>query len=80
MNLVRLEKAQQLGLHLEAGVADLIEEQRATGRGAHHTLIVVDGAGERSAAVAEQLRIEHILGVDVQLKGRKVDWARVERA
>ena len=32
MDLARLEEAQQLGLHVEADVADLVEEQRAAAR------------------------------------------------
>ena len=61
MDLAGLEKAQQLGLDVEAGVADLVEEQRAAGGGADDALEVLDGAGEGAAAVAEQLRVEHVL-------------------
>ena len=58
-------------MDLEAGVADLVEEQRAAGRGAHDALIVVDGAGERAATMAEQLRIEHVLGRRRAVEGQK---------
>ncbi len=62
VDLVRFEEAKQLGLDLETGIADLVEEQRAAGGGAHDALEVVDGAGERAAPVAEQLRVKHVLG------------------
>ena len=61
VNLVRFQEAQQLGLDVEAGIADLVEEQRAAGGRAYDAREVVDGAGERAAPVAEQLRIEHVL-------------------
>jgi hypothetical protein len=56
-----LEKAEQLGLHVEAHVADFVEEQGAARGRANDALEVVGRAGERSAAMAEQLRIEHVL-------------------
>ena len=61
MHFARLEKAQQLGLDLEAGVADLVEEEGAAGGGADDALEVLGGAGEGAAAMAEELRVEHVL-------------------
>ena len=56
-DLALLEEAQQLWLNVQGQVADLIEEQRAPGRRADQARLVRDGAGERSAAVTEQLTI-----------------------
>ena len=55
-----LEEAEELGLQVEAELADLVEEQRAAARGADHAGVVAVGAGERAAAVAEQLAFEHL--------------------
>ena len=60
VHLAGLEEAQQLGLDVEAGVADFVEEERAAGGGADDALEVLDGAGEGAAAVAEQLRVQHV--------------------
>ena len=49
-----LQRPQQLGLHGEVHVADLVQEQRAALRLAERAGAVGDGAGERPADVAEQ--------------------------
>ena len=59
-DFARLEEAQQLGLEVEAELADLVEEQRALARGADDAGVVAVGAGEGAAAVAEQLAFEHL--------------------
>ena len=59
-NFARLEKPQQLRLQLEAELADLVEEQRAVPGGTNHARVVAIGAGERAAAMAEQLALEHL--------------------
>ena len=51
------EEPQQLGLHVERQVADFVEEQRAAGRRAHQAGLIGHRAGERAAAVAEQLTV-----------------------
>ncbi len=43
-------------------LTDFVEEQRAAGRRADDSGEVVDGAGEGAAAVAKELRVEHVLG------------------
>ena len=55
-----LEEAQQLGLDVEVDVGDLVEEERAAGRGADDAGERRVGAGERALAVAEQLAFEHV--------------------
>src|SRR6185437_8359598 len=57
-----LERAEQLGLHLERQLADLVDEDGALvglleGPGA-----VAHGAGERAADVAEQLALDQRRG------------------
>ena len=56
-DLALLEEAQQLGLHVERQVADFVEEQRAAGGGADQAGLIGHRAGERSAAMAEQLAV-----------------------
>ncbi len=60
MDLVVVEEAQELGLEVEADVADLVEEQRAARGGADHAGEGGVRAGEGAAAVAEQLAFEHV--------------------
>ena len=60
MHFARLEEAQQLGLHVEPDLADLVEEQRAAGGTADDAREGLLRAGERAAAVAEQLAVEHV--------------------
>ena len=48
-----LEKSQQLRLHVERQVADLVEEQRAAGGAANQAGLVGNSAGEAAAPVAE---------------------------
>ena len=58
LHLAVLERAQQLGLHRQRQLADLVEEQRAAVRRLEHAGLRFDGAGERAAHVAEQLALE----------------------
>jgi len=60
VNLPRFEKAEELGLHVEADLADFVEEERAASGRADHALKGFLRAGERAAAVAKELRIEHV--------------------
>src|SRR5215510_252966 len=56
------QRAQQLGLEIARQLADLVEEDRATGGGAERTLAAPHGAGERAALVTEQLALEQLAG------------------
>ena len=60
--LALLEHAQELGLERERHVADLVEEEGATGRGLELADAALDGAGERAALVAEELALEQLVG------------------
>ncbi len=57
-----LQHAQQLHLRRRRGLADFVEEERALGRRAEETDLVLDGAGERSLHVTEQFALEQALG------------------
>ncbi len=52
------EKAEELGLQVEAEVADLVEEQGAVAGGADDAEVVAIGAGEGAAAVAKELAFD----------------------
>src|SRR5262245_43964853 len=53
-----LQHAQQLGLHLQADVADLVEEERPPVGGLEPADLVADGAGEGALDVPEQLALQ----------------------
>ena len=53
-------KRSSLGCRSRLELADLVEEQRAVLGGADEAGVVAVGAGERAAAVAEQLAFEHL--------------------
>ena len=57
---MRFEEAEQLGLEVEADVADLVEEEGAARGGADDAGERDLRAGERALAVAEQLALEHV--------------------
>ena len=57
-----LQGAQDLGLHGERHVADLVQEQRAARRVAEGAGALGRGAGEGAAGVAEQLALEQVGG------------------
>ena len=56
-DLPLLEEAQELRLDVERQVADLVEEDRAAGRGADDARLIGDRAGEAAAPVPEQLAV-----------------------
>ena len=58
-----LDDAQQLDLHVQRQVGDLVQEQRAALGGLDQALLVGDRAGEAALLVAEQLAL-HQLGRD----------------
>ena len=60
LDLARLEESQQLRLDVEAQLADLVEEEGASGGGADDAGEVGGGAGEGPAAVAEELAVDHL--------------------
>ena len=60
MDLLLLDEAEQLGLDVEADVADLVEKERAAVGGADDAGERGVGAGEGALAVAEQLALEHV--------------------
>ena len=57
-----LDRAQQLHLHRERQVADLVEEERPAVRRMKEPFPVGLGAGKRSLAVAEELALHEVLG------------------
>ena len=61
-DLPLLEDAEQLDLERERQLADLVEEERAAGRGLEATDVALGRTGERAALVAEQLGLEERLG------------------
>ena len=71
MHLAGLEEAEQFGLDVRGHLTDLVEEQRAAARCANDPGKMVDGAGERTAAVPEQLRVEHVLGHARAVEGKE---------
>ena len=60
--LALLHDAQQLGLGLEGDVADLVEEERALVGQLEEALLGVDGAGEGALHVAEEVRLQEVVG------------------
>src|SRR5690606_29548211 len=59
--LAALEHAEELGLHRQGHVADLVEEERAAVGVLEAALPLAVGAGERAADVAEELVLEDVL-------------------
>ena len=64
-----LQHAQQLHLHGQAHVADLVEEQRAALGDLEAALARGDGAGERALLVTEQLALEQLGGNGAAVDG-----------
>ena len=79
-----LQDAQQLHLHRQAHVADLVEEQRAALGDLEPALAGGDGAGERALLVAEQFALEQLSGDGAAVDGDEGTLAartgRVDRA
>ena len=61
-DLAVLQHAQQLGLRARRQLADLVEEQRAAVRLLEEPGALAHRAGERAARVAEELRLEQVVG------------------
>ena len=62
LNLATLEEAKEQGLHTQAHLADLVEEDRPLVRLLELADLVAVGAGEASLYVPEELRLEKCLG------------------
>jgi len=59
-NFPVIEETEQFGLEIEAHLAHLVEEERAAIGASDESELVTIGAGERAAAVAEQLAFEQL--------------------
>ena len=68
-DLARLEEAEQLRLQVEAQLADFVEEEGAVAGAADEAGVVAVGAGERAAAVAEELAFEQVAGHGGAIEG-----------
>ena len=66
-----LQHAQQLHLHGVRDVVDVVEEDRAALGELEPARPILDGAGERPALVAEQLRLDERLGEDRAAHGHE---------
>ena len=76
-DLAVLEHAQQLGLGARRQLADLVEEQRAAVRLLEQPGALGDRAGERAAGVAEQLRLDQLVGERRAVEGAEpARWRR----
>ena len=62
LDLALLQHAQQLGLQAERHLGDLVQQQRAAVRLLELAGVGAGGAGEGALLVAEQRRLEHVLG------------------
>src|SRR5688572_5653048 len=83
-NLSLFEEAQQLRLHVERHVTDLVEEQRAADRRSDEAWLIGHGAGEAAAPVPEQLAAgevaRHRRAVEREERGGASRRSRVDRA
>ena len=62
LNLLVLDQAQQLGLDVRVELPDLVQQHGASAGAADDPGCVVAGAGECSAPVAEELRVDYLPG------------------
>ena len=69
VDLAVLHGAQQLDLHVERQVADLVEEKRAAMGLDEFAGVFFRGAGERAFLVAEQDRFDQIVGDGAAIDG-----------
>ena len=79
--LVLLEDAQDLGLRARAHVADLVQEQRAALGELELADLLLDGAREGAALVAEERALGQIArdGGHDQLRRAKARWVALRR-
>ena len=71
-----LDGAQQLDLHVQRQVGDLVEERGAAVGRREETGLVADGAGEAAAPVTEQLALDQLVGMAPQFTGTNGRSAR----
>ena len=80
LNLVRLDRAQQLGLELERQLADLVQEQRAAVGRAEIALRFVARVGKGATHVTEQLRLgQRFDQVGAVQRHERTVWNRPQR-
>src|SRR3569832_15859 len=79
-HLAFLEDAQQFGLQARADVADLVQELGAAVSLLEQALAVAGGAGERALDMAEQLRVQQVLGQGAAVDGHEGAIAAVADA
>ncbi len=84
LELLLLQRAQQLHLHRRRHVADLVEEQRPAVGELEPPELLLDRTGERALLVAEQLALEQRLGqrgaVDLDERAVRAPAQAVDRA
>ena len=84
LHRLRLEHAQQLRLHGQRQLAELVEKQRAAGRLDERARAIAIGARERTAHVTEHVRVDQVLGdraaVDHHERPRRACGRVVDRA
>ena len=61
-HLLFLDRAQELHLHLQRQIGDLVEEQRAAVGRLEEAVAIGLGAGERALPVAEELALHQVFG------------------
>ena len=70
-DLALLQHAQQLDLKGRRGLADLVQEQGAAIGPLEQADVVIDGAGEGPALVAEELALQQLSGMAAQFSTTK---------
>jgi hypothetical protein len=70
-NSLLLERAQQLHLHLDRDLADLVEEERALVGELEAPGLAADRAGEGALLVAEELALDEVRGMAAQFTRMK---------
>src|SRR6185503_604540 len=77
-NCLFLDDSQELDLHVQRQIGDLVEEQRAAFGGLDQPRLVADGAGKAALLVTEELAF-HELGRDCAAVDR-YEWSLAPRA
>ncbi len=74
-----LDRAQQLDLHRQRQVGDLVEEQRAAVGGLEEAVALLVGTGEGPLAVTEELGLHQVLGNGAAVDRDERAWPRAAR-
>ena len=61
-HLLFLDRAQELHLHLQGEIGDLVQKQRSSVRGLKEPVAIGFGPGERALPIAEELALHQVLG------------------